>query len=107
MYKRLLLEWNKYGNMSNILKSVHAQSLDRVQLFAAPWTSAHQAPLSMGFPRQEYWSGLSFPPPGDLPNPGIKPVSPAWQVDSLPLRHQESHILKRNYSKYIQNVNEH
>ena len=49
---------------------------------------ACQAPLSIGFPRQEYWSGLPFPPPGDLPNPGIKPTSPAspaWQVDSLPL----------------------
>ena len=41
-----------------------------------PWTVAHQAPLSMGFPRQEYWSGLPFPPPGDLPNPGIEPISP-------------------------------
>ena len=60
--------------MSNILKSVHAQSLDRVQLFVTLWTSAHQAPLPMGFPRQEYWSGLSFPSPGDLPDPGIKPV---------------------------------
>ena len=40
-----------------------------------PWTVAHQAPLSMGFPRQEYWSGLPFPPPGDLPNLGIKPTS--------------------------------
>ena len=49
---------------------------------------AHQAPLSMGFSRQEYWNGLRFSPPGDLPNPGIKPVSPvspALQVDSLPL----------------------
>ena len=43
---------------------------------AAPWTVAHQAPLSMGFSRQEYWSGLLCPPPGDLPNPGIKPASP-------------------------------
>ena len=43
--------------------------------FATPWTVAHQAPLSMGFPRQEYWSGLPFPPPGNLPNPGIEPVS--------------------------------
>ena len=42
-----------------------------------PWTVAHQAPLSMGFPRQEYWSGLPFPPPGDLPDPGIEPESPA------------------------------
>ena len=44
---------------------------------ATPWTVAHQAPLSMGFPRQEYWRGLSFPPPGDLPAPGIEPKSPA------------------------------
>ena len=48
---------------------------------------AHPAPLSMGFPRQEYWSGLPFPSPGDLPNPGIKPASPALQVDSLLLSH--------------------
>ena len=49
-----------------------------------PQTVAHQAPLSMGFSRQEYWSGLACPPPGDLPNPGIKPRSPALQADSLP-----------------------
>ena len=53
--------------------------------FATPWTVAHQAPLSMGFPQQEYWSGLPFPSPGDLPNPGIDPGSLAWQLDSLPL----------------------
>ena len=47
----------------------------RVQCFATPWTVAHQAPLSLGFSRQEYWSGLPCPPPGDLPNPGIKPAS--------------------------------
>ena len=51
---------------------------------ATPWTVARQAPLSMGFSRKEYWSGLPFPPPGDLPNPGIKPGSPALQADSLP-----------------------
>ena len=45
--------------------------------FPTPWTVAHQAPLSMGFPRQEYWSGFLFPSPGDLPDPGIKPSSPA------------------------------
>ena len=49
-----------------------------------PWTVAHQAPLSMEFSRQEYWSGLLIPSPGDLPNPGIEPKSPAWQADSLP-----------------------
>ena len=55
----------------------------RVQLFVTPWTVAHQAPLSMGFPRQEYWSGLPFSSPGDLPDPGIKPGSPALQANSL------------------------
>ena len=55
---------------------VCAWSLSRVWLFATPWTVAHQAPLSMGFSRHEYWSGLPFPS-GDLPDPGIKPVSPA------------------------------
>ena len=49
-------------------------SVTSVQLFSTPWTVAHQAPLSMGFPRQEYWSGLPFPSPGDLPDPGIKLV---------------------------------
>ena len=49
-----------------------------VQLFATLWAVAHQAPLSMGFSRQEYWSGLPFPPPGDLPNPGIKPMTPVF-----------------------------
>ena len=49
-----------------------------------PWTVARQAPLSMGFSRQEYWSGLPFPSPGDLPGPGIEPRSPALQADTLP-----------------------
>jgi len=49
--------------------------LSHVRLFATPWTAAHQAPLSMEFSREEYWSGLPFPSPGDLPNPGIEPVS--------------------------------
>ena len=53
-------------------------------LFATPWTVAHQAPLSMEFSRQEYCSGLPFPSPGDLSNPGIKPGSPALQADSVP-----------------------
>ena len=64
---------------------VHARVLSRVWLFVTPWTVAHQAPLSMEFSRQEYWSGLPFPSPEDLPNPGIKPRSPALQADSLPL----------------------
>ena len=51
---------------------------------AIPWTIACQAPLSVGFSRQEYWSGLPFPSPGDLPDPGFEPGSPALQADSLP-----------------------
>ena len=64
-----------------------------IQLFLTLWTVAHQAPLSMGFFRQEYWSGLPCPPPGDLPDPGIEPATlaaPASQADSLPLSHQGS-----------------
>ena len=53
------------------------KSLSRVRLFATPWTVARQAPLSMGFSRQEHWSGLPFPSPGDLPNSGIEPGSPS------------------------------
>ena len=56
---------------------LRVQSLSRVRFFATPWTVACQAPLSMGFPRQEYWSGWPFPSPGDLPDPGIEPASPA------------------------------
>ena len=51
--------------------------LSRAQFFVTPWTVAHQVPTSMEFSRQEYWRGLSFPAPWDLPNPGIKPASPA------------------------------
>ena len=61
-----------------------AQSLSCVRVFAMPWTVAHKAPLSMGFSRQEYWSGLPCPPPGGLPNPGIEPKSPPLQAVSLP-----------------------
>ena len=60
------------------------KSLSPVRLFATPWTVAYQAPQSMEFSRQEYWSGLPFPSPGDLPDPGIEPGSPALQADTLP-----------------------
>ena len=70
----------KFRNCThNIVKS-----LSHVRLFVIPWTVAYQAPLSMEFSRQEYWSGLPFPSPGDLPHPGIEPRSPALQADSVP-----------------------
>ena len=62
---------------------VKVKLLSRVRLFATPWTVAYQASPSMGFSRQEYWSGLPFPSPGDLPDPGIELGSPALQADAL------------------------
>ena len=62
---------------------VKVKLLSRVRLFATPWTVAHQTSPSMGFSRQEYWSGLPFPSPGDLPDPGIELRSPAFQADAL------------------------
>ena len=64
---------------------------------ATPWTVACQAPLAMGFCRQEYWSGLLLPSPGDLPNPGIKPRSPALQADSLPTELWGKPLYKKFY----------
>ena len=61
--------------------------------FATPWTVARQAPLSVGFPRQEHWRGLPFPSPGDLPDPGFEAASPAFQADSLPLSHRGSPLM--------------
>ena len=69
---------------------VFAQSLSLVQLFVTPWTVARQAPLSMGFPRQEYRSGLPFPSPGDLPYQRIERTSPVLHADSLLLSQQGS-----------------
>ena len=69
--------------IGRLAKSVKVKSLSRVRLFATPWTVAYQASPSMGFARQEYWSGLPFPFPGDLPNPGIEPGSPALEAGAL------------------------
>ena len=70
-------------------------SLSHIRLFAILWTVAHQAPLSVGFSRKEYWSGLPCPPPGDLPDAGVQSVSPALPADSSPLSHQGSpHCVK-------------
>ena len=81
------------GNLisgSSEKEKAKVKSLSHVRL-CNPWTVAYQAPLSMGFSRQEYWNGLPFPSSGDLPDPGIESGSPALLSDSLPLSHQESH----------------
>ena len=94
-------EWNRAGKKAaqnithwqlgsvNVLWINHSEwsemkSLSRVQLFVTPWIAAYHAPPSVGFSRQEYWSGLPFPSPGDFPNTGIKPGSPTLQADTLP-----------------------
>ena len=69
--------------MHKVKERKKVKSLSRVRLFATPWTAGYQAPPSMEFSRQEYWSGLPFPSPGDLPNPGIEPGSPSFQADAL------------------------
>ena len=78
--------------------------LSRVRLFATPWTVAYQAPLSMGFSRQEYWSGLPFPSPGDLPDPGIEPGSPALEADALTSEPSLWHFLNKDYKQGIKTV---
>ena len=88
----------------NLDKYLHACVLSHfsyLQLFGTLWTIARQAPLSMGFFRQEYWSELSCPLPGDLPDPGVKPLSPmapALQADSLPLSHWGNPVSIYNFS---------
>ena len=70
--------------------------LSRVRLFVTPWTVAYQASPSMGFSRQEYWSGLPFPSPGDLPDPGIEPVSPALEADALTSGPPGKHLVSKS-----------
>ena len=65
-------------------KPIEVKLLSHVRIFATPWTVVYQAPPSMGFSRQGYWSGLPFPSPEDLPDPGMKPRSPALQAETLP-----------------------
>ena len=88
-----------------MLKSSEVKSFSHVPVFATPWTVAYQAPPSMGFSRQEYWSGLPFPSPGDLPDTGIKPWFPALEADALtsepPGKHQYLLILYLSYFKTL------
>ena len=93
------------GNIKNIIRfSEWVRSVSRVRLFVTPWTVAHQAPPSMGFSRQEYWSELPFPSPGDLPDPVIEPRCPSLQTDALT---SEPPGKPQSYSvMYIQQLND-
>ena len=88
-----------------------AESLNCVRLFVTPWTVDHQAPLSMGFYRQEYWSGLPIPSPGALPNPGIEPASPApagrFFTTELPGKPQQIYIQLCNHHNQVSTPSHH
>ena len=77
------LEWIAISFSNARKRKAKVKLLSPVWVFVTPWTVAYQTPQSMGFSRQEYWSGLPFPSPGDLPDPGIKPRSPIFQADAL------------------------
>ena len=77
------------------------KSLRCVRLFATPWTVAYQAPQSMEFSRQEYWSGLPFPSPQELPDPGIKPRSPALRADALPVEPPGKRFQRYSSSNFL------
>ena len=82
----------KSTGVGYLILKVKVKSLSRVQLFVTPWTVAYQVLLSMGFSRQQCWSGLPFPSPRDLPNPEIKPGSPALWADALPSEPPGKHV---------------
>ena len=94
-FSRFVYRFEVFGHIYFLYIFVKVKLLSRVRLFVTPWTAAHQAPPSMGFSRQEYWSGSPFPSPGDLPNPGIEPRSPALQADTL------TSELPRNVATYL------
>ena len=87
-FSRTFITIHLFGKVSGILilkvSGSKVKLLSRVRLFVTSWTVANQAPLSIGFSRQECWSGLPFPSPGDLPDPGNEPGSPTLQADALP-----------------------
>ena len=89
-------KWEIEGSKNFLNYRKKVKSLSCVWLFATPWTVDHQGPLFVGFSRQEYWSGLPFPSPGDLPNPGIEPRCPASLADALPHeppgKHNDSYL---------------
>ena len=89
-FKQDMQPANKHTKTPNFI-SIKVKPLSRVQLFGTPWTAAYQAPPSMTFSRQEYWSRLPFPSAGDLPSPEIEPGSPTLEEDALPSEPPASH----------------
>ena len=81
--KKDFIGWWQVPKQDDSKMKVKVKLLSRLRLFGVPWAVAYQAPPSMGFSRQEYWSGLPFPSPGDLPDPEIEPRSLTFQADTL------------------------
>jgi len=96
------MELTKAENIKKM--KVKVKSLSHVQLFATPWTVAHQAPPSKGFSRQEYWSRSPFPSPGDLPDPGIEPKSPTLQADALTSEPPGKPDIKKRRQEYTEEL---
>ena len=94
-----MCQWNVDFWIIIITKSEKVKSLSRVRLFVTPWTVVYQAPQSMEFSRHEYWSGVPFPSPGDLPDPGIKPGSPTLHTDALPSKPPGKSIITKGILK--------
>ena len=102
MRNKVVLNLKKVGRRHSLWLSVLVPAclLSHIRLFAIPCTVAHQAPLSIQFSRQEHWSGLQCPPPGDLPDPGIEPRSPALQVAEPPGKPPKM-LLKSKHSLHL------
>ena len=98
-HRTLMSQYRYHAASAYIPLKVKVKSLSCVRLFATAWTVAYQAPLPMEFSRQEYWSGLPFPSPGDLPDPGIELCSPTLQVDTLPSEPPGKPLYSLRYSK--------
>ena len=93
LHENIFLSSHLLINFWSLMIKSESESVSRVRLFATPLTRGHQAPLSMRFTRQEYWSWLPFPSPGDLPDPGIERGSPALQAHSLLSEPQGSRLM--------------
>ena len=104
IFQARILEWVAISFSIAWKWKVKVKSLSHVQLFATPWTVAHQAPPSKGFSRHEYWSGSPFPSPGDLPDPGIEPKSPTLQADALTSEPPGKPDIKKRWQEYTEEL---
>ena len=103
-HRQTLYPLSHQGSLGSLKTESKSVSSSVLSDSVTPWTAAHQAPLSIGFSRQEHWSGLPFSSPRDLPNPGIKPRSPPWQADFLLSEPPGKLYLARSYVKFYLSI---